>query len=130
GLDGSGMELGGDGWRETLVGTLGFYDADGPRLHTIYLAATPEYGKATFLERMTREAERARAELPGARFIGIAEGAQGNWDFLERYTAVQVVDFWHAVEDLGDAAAVLWRGHGGGRRVWRDEDRHIPQHEA
>ncbi len=30
--------------------------------HTIYLAATPEYGKATFLERMTREAERARAE--------------------------------------------------------------------
>ena len=69
GLDGSCMHLGEDGWRETMVGTLGFYDADGQRLHTIYLGATPEYGKATFLERMTREAERAcravRPEGPG-----------------------------------------------------------------
>src|SRR5262249_17438401 len=130
GLDGSCMQLGADGWRETLVGTLGFYDADGQRLHTIYLAATPESGKATVLERMTREAERARAELPGARFIGIAEGAQGNWDFLERYTEVQVVDFWHAVEDLGDAAAVLFRGQEEARRVWLDGMGHVLKDEV
>ena len=130
GLDGSCMHLGEDGWRETMVGTLGFYDADGQRLHTIYLGATPEFGKATFLERMTREAERARAELPGARFIGIADGAQGNWDFLERHTAVQVVDFWHAVEYLGGAAAVLFRGQEGARRVWLDEMCHILKHEV
>ena len=130
GLDGSCMHLGEDGWRETMVGTLSFYDADGQRLHTIYLGATPEYGKATFLERMTREAERARAELPGARFIGIADGAQGNWDFLERHTEVQVVDFWHAVEYLGDAAAVLFRGQEGERRVWLDEMCHILKHEV
>src|SRR5215469_6132670 len=130
GLDGSCLHLGEDGWRETMVGTLGFYDAEGQRLHTIYLGATPEYGKATFLERMTREAERARAELPGARFIGIADGAQGNWDFLERYTEVQVVDFWHAVEDLGDAAAVLFRGQEGARRVWLDEMCQILKHEV
>ena len=29
------------GWRETMVGTLGLYDAEGDRQHTIYLAATP-----------------------------------------------------------------------------------------
>jgi hypothetical protein len=34
-----------------MVGTIGFYDADGERQQTIYLGATPEYGKATFLGR-------------------------------------------------------------------------------
>ena len=86
GLDGSCMHLSEDGWRETMVGTLGFYDADGERLHTIYLGATPEYGKATFLERLTREVERAKAKLPEARYVGIADGAKGNWEFLERHT--------------------------------------------
>src|SRR3984885_7435415 len=130
GLDGSCMHLSEDGWRETMVGTLGFYDADGQRLHTIYLGATPEYGKATFLERMTGEHERARAELPGVRFIGIADGAKGNWDFLERHTAVQVVDFWHAAEYLGGAAAVLFRGQEGAKRVWLEEMCHILKHEV
>jgi hypothetical protein len=32
-----------------MVGTLAFYDRDGERQHTVYLAATPEYGKAKFL---------------------------------------------------------------------------------
>ena len=74
GLDGSCMHLGEDGWRETMVGTLGFYGADDERLHTISLGAMPEYGKATFLERLAREVERAKAELPGARYVGIADG--------------------------------------------------------
>jgi hypothetical protein len=130
GLDGSCMHLSADGWRETMVGTLGFYDADGQRLHTIYLGATPEYGKATFLERMTREVERAQAELPAVRFVGIADGAKGNWEFLERHTEVQVVDFWHAAEYLGAAAAVLFRGQDGARRLWLEEMCHSLKHES
>ena len=43
--------------------------------------------------------------------MGIADGAKGNWEFLERHTDVQVIDFWHAAEYLGKAAAVLYRGH-------------------
>ena len=35
-----------DGWREAMVGTLDFFDKSGERQHTVYLAATPEYGKA------------------------------------------------------------------------------------
>jgi hypothetical protein len=50
-----------DGWRETMVGTIGFYDRAGERRHTIYMAATPEYGKATFLDRMDREVDRVKA---------------------------------------------------------------------
>ena len=34
-----------------MVGTVSLYDAGGERQHTIYIGATPEYGKAIFLER-------------------------------------------------------------------------------
>lgn len=36
-----------------------------------------------------------------ARYVGIADGAKGNWEFLSRQTTVQVVDFWQAAEYLG-----------------------------
>src|SRR5512142_2687523 len=39
-LDGTCLLMGEDGWRETMVGTLSFYDRDGERPHTVYLAAT------------------------------------------------------------------------------------------
>jgi hypothetical protein len=98
-----------DGWRETMVGTLVF-TTDGGRQHTIYLAATPEYGKAKFLGRMEAEIGRAKAKCPEAHYLGIADGAKGNWDFLGRHTDVQVTDFWHAAEYLGKAAVILYRG--------------------
>lgn len=86
GLDGTCLLMGEDGWREAMVGTLAFFDADGERQHTVYLAATPEYGKAKFLARMEQEIDRAKAKFPGARYVGIADGASGNWDFLGRRT--------------------------------------------
>ncbi len=51
GLDGTCMLLCDNGWREAMVGTVSLYDALGERQHTIYIGATPEYGKAQFLER-------------------------------------------------------------------------------
>src|SRR3954454_6682614 len=60
GLDGTCLLMCEDGWRETMVGTIGFYDKAGERQHTIYMAATPEYGKATFLDRMDREVDRVK----------------------------------------------------------------------
>jgi hypothetical protein len=53
--------MGEDGWREARVGTLGFFDKEGPRLPTVDTAATPEYGKLTFLDRLDREIERVKA---------------------------------------------------------------------
>src|SRR6476661_6710669 len=79
-LDGTCLLMGEDGWRETMVGTLSFYDKAGERQHTIYLAATPEYGKAKFLARMGSEIGRAKLKFPDARYVGIADGAGGNWD--------------------------------------------------
>jgi hypothetical protein len=123
-LDGTCMLMGEDGWRETMVGTLSFYDPDGERQHTIYLAATPEYGKAKFLGRLEAEIDRAKAKCPDAHYVGIADGAKGNWDFLGRHTDVQVTDFWHAAEYLGKAAAVLYRGHPRMREAWLDDACH------
>jgi hypothetical protein len=130
GLDGTCLLMGEDGWREAMVGTLAFFDADGERQHTVYLAATPEYGRAKFLARMEEEIARAELKYPGARYIGVADGAGGNWDFLGRHTTAQVVDFRHAAEYLGKAAVVIYRGQPHVREAWLDDACHRLKHEA
>jgi hypothetical protein len=93
-----------DGWREAMVGAVSFYDHDGERQHTIYLAAAPEYGKHTFTERLAREIARAKQHYPEARWLGIADGAASNWAFLEQHTERQLIDFFHATEYIGKLA--------------------------
>ena len=129
-LDGTCLLMGEGGWRETMVGTLSFYDREGERQHTVYLAATPEYGKAKFLGRLEAEIGHAKAKCPEAHYVGIADGAKGNWDFLGRHTDVQVTDFWHAAEYLGKAAVVLYRGQPQTRKAWLDDACHRLKHES
>jgi hypothetical protein len=128
-LDGTCTLMCADGWREAMVGTIAFYDAEGERQHTVYLAATPEYGKAKFLNHLEAEIGRAKARCPEAHYVGIADGAKGNWEFLERHTDVQVTDFWHAAEYLGKAAVVLYRGHPRTKEAWLEEACHRLKHE-
>ena len=63
GVDGANIFLSQEGYRETMVGTISFYDAKGERLHTIYQAAAPEYGKATFWERMTAKSMKSKNNI-------------------------------------------------------------------
>jgi hypothetical protein len=130
GVDGTCLLMGEDGWRETMVGTIGFYDRAGERQHTIYMAATPEYGKATFLERMDREVERVKELYPEAYYVGIADGARGNWDFLVPRTEIQIVDFYHAAEYLSDAADVVFAGRPTEKQEWLEDRCHQLKHEA
>jgi hypothetical protein len=129
GLDGACLLMTEDGWREAMVGTLAFFDRSGDRQHTVYLAATPEYGKAKFLARLEAEIGKAKLKFPGARYVGLADGASGNWEFLGRHTTVQVVDFWHAAEYLGKAAAVIYRGRPHSRKAWMDDACHRLKHD-
>jgi len=92
------------GYREAMVGTLSFYDPEGERQHTIYLAAAPEYGKHAFYQRMTREIGRAKQRYPDALYLGIADGAASNWTFLEEHTERQLIDFFHVSEYVGTLA--------------------------
>jgi hypothetical protein len=129
GMDGTCLLMCEGGWRETMVGTIGLYDKAGERQHTIYMAATPEYGKAKFLDRMEREIDRIKAAYPQARFVGLADGAAGNWSFLGRHTEVQVIDFWHAAEYLSDAADVLFARTPGAKSAWLEGSCHRLKHE-
>ena len=111
------------GYREAMVGTLSFYDHEGERQHTIYLAAAPEYGKSEFNQRMEREIARAKQHFPEAQYLGIADGAASNWRFLEQHTKRQLIDFFHATEYVGKIAQALYpQRHAEGKRLrWQHE---------
>jgi hypothetical protein len=96
GLDGTCMLLCEDGWREAMTGTLSLYDKGGERLHTVYLGATPEYGKQKFYARLDRELDRLKSVYPHARYVGLADGEKTNWQFLEGKVSEQILGFYHA----------------------------------
>lgn len=110
-----------DGYRETMVGTLSFYDPAGERQHTLYLAAAPEYGKQAFYTRLAREITRTKQHYPKALYLGIADGAASNWSFLEQHTQRQLLDFFHASEYVGKLAQALYpqRGAEDQRAHWQ-----------
>ena len=110
GMDGTCMLLCEDGYREAMVGTIALYDKQGNRMHTIYSAASPEYGKETFLQRFEDEIGQIKSLYPKATYVGLADGASCNWSFLSKFTEIQTIDFWHVSEYLGKAASALFRG--------------------
>jgi len=107
GLDGTCMLLVEEGWREAMAGTIVFYDRDGNRMHTIYTGASPEYGKERFRERFSREIDRVQEKYPDVLYVGLADGAADNWNFLEGRVDREVLDFYHAGEYVGKASEAI-----------------------
>jgi len=131
GMDGAMMLIRDDGYREAMSGSVSFYDKSGERLHTNYIAATPEYGKATFFERMTREIKRLKEIHPNVNYVGIADGASDNWTFLETHTTTQITDFYHATEYLAKASQALFKDSQEKQRVqWLNEYCHSLKHNS
>jgi hypothetical protein len=128
GLDGTCMLICEDGYREAMVGTVSLYNSEGERQHTIYLGAAPEYGKKSFLERLEREIKRAKKRYPSARFVGIADGAASNWQFLEKYTDDQILDFYHASSYLGAVAEVMYPKSVVKQKEWLSSSCHQLKH--
>lgn len=130
GLDGTCMLMSEEGYRQAMVGTISLYDKDGERQHTTYIAAAPEYGKEKFKERLVREIERTKTLYPTALQVGIADGAHDNWDFLEKYTDKQILDFYHATEYLTSVADDIFSSSIE-RKNWLDDRcyqlKHIPR---
>ncbi len=126
GMDGTCTLLCDDGWRETMVGTIGLYDKEGNRLYTVYSSAIPEYGKSTFMAKFEAEIKRVKERFPNAKYIGIADGAKVNWPFLKQHTEIQITDFWHATEYLSQAANAMFNGKKNAefKVKWLDEARH------
>jgi len=126
GVDGTCMLICDHNWREAMTGSISLYDQHGERLHTIYVGAAPEYGKERFFARMQREIDHVRSLYPKALFVGIADGAKSNWDFLGPQIDEQVLDFYHASQYLARAAAAICSEPG--REQWLAEQCHSLKH--
>jgi hypothetical protein len=129
-LDGTCMHMSKEGWREAMAGTISFYDAKGDRQHTIYLGATPEYGKADFLRRFTSEIERVKAHFPSAKRVGLADGAESNWQFLTPHTQTHILDFYHASSYLGAVANAKYPKDKSAHKAWLEDRCHQLKHKA
>ena len=128
GLDGTCMLMHADGWRESMCGTIAFYDNQGERLHTVYCSATPQYGKEKFKMKFSREIERVQAKFPDALYIGLADGARDNWTFLSKYTSRQLLDYFHAREYVGKASAAIFVSDKARRAKWEEDHSHNLKH--
>lgn len=129
GVDGTCLLLCEGGFRQAMVGTISLYDAEGERHHTTYVAASPEYGRATFLERMRREVEQVKRLYPKAHYQGLADGAPENWTFLGPLTETQVLDFYHATQYLDRVAKSVHPRSTEAQKLWMKEHCHILKHE-
>ena len=128
GVDGTCMFISQDGWREAMTGTVALYDKKGERQHTIYIGATPEYGKATFFNRMEKEIARTKKLYPKADYVGLADGAKTNWNFLEKHTTIHILDFWHVTQYLAQVAEAVYPESEKERTAWLDERCHNLKH--
>ena len=129
GRDGTTMYLRSDGYRETMNGTISFYDSLGNRVHTIYLAQAPEYGKGTFNERFAKEIGRIKDLVKKATYVGLADGAKDNWTFLEPFTEVSILDYWHASEYLSLASKAASKS-AYERKQWLEQARYDLKNEV
>ncbi|MBK1718696.1 hypothetical protein CKO27_13770 [Thiocystis violacea] len=125
-LDGAMLPMRESGWREAMVGHVSLYAPDGERLHSLYIAEAPEYGKATCKERLEREIGRVKAQYPEALHLGIADGVPSHWSFLEAHTKRQRLDYFHAAEYLPNLAMAAYPGKSDPpkRDAWRHERQH------
>jgi len=132
GLDGTCLNMQEDGWREAMCGTIALFDGKGNRMHTIYTAASPEYGKETFLNKLDVEIKRIAQIFPKATLIGLADGASNNWSFLKSRADILLIDFWHVTEYLSKASNSIFpnKGQQNEREEWLEEACHKLKHHA
>ena len=128
GRDGTTTAIRGEGYRETMCGTISFYNSDGERLHTIYSACAPEYGKKTFDSVLSMEIGQVKRQFPSVTYVGLADGAKDNWTYLLKYVEVDILDFYHATEYLTKASVLLKKGEQA-QKQWADNACHDLKHQ-
>jgi hypothetical protein len=127
-LDGTCMLLRKDGRRQAMVGSISLYDAEGERLHTIYTAQEPELGKEKFLRNFEKEIAAIKKIYREQICIGVADGAEDNWKFLQNHVEIQVPDFFHATGYLAKVSGAAFRNKPQGKE-WLKQACHCLKHE-
>lgn len=125
--DGTTTPIIGQGYRETMCGTISLYNKRGDRLHTIYKACAPEKGKEGFDRVMDKEVEEIIALFPSVKRVGLADGAANNWTYLNECTDEQILDFFHATEHLSEVSMMM-ESTEERRKKWLDDACHDLKH--
>jgi hypothetical protein len=120
------------GYQEAGCATLSFFDAEGERLETIRLGRMPQAKKATLKEMLTAEVNAALAQRPDLRLVKLADGTKDNWTYLSGELPVgeELVDFYHAAEQLSDAFDAAYGENSPAARAQFEKHRHRLRYEA
>ncbi len=107
----------GRAWHEASVGTLAYFDLEGRRLKTVYLARMPEAGKATLVADLEAELQSVVCERPTLNVVLASDGAAPQWTALDAMAArlpstfsghtMKLVDAFHVAEYLQKGANAI-----------------------
>ena len=124
----------GRAWHEASVGTVAFFDADGNRLKTTYLARMPEPFKATLTAGLEAEMQAVVEERPDINICFASDGAAPQWTALDAMRSrlpasatghrMTLVDAFHVAEYVQLAANAVEGEHTSGAKIlaatWRE----------
>lgn len=107
----------GRAWHEASVATLGFFNDQGVRLKTIYLARMPEPNKATTVASLEEELLAVLCERPDLNIVFASDGAAAQWTALEGIKSrlpktltghtMDLVDGFHVAEYVQEGAEAI-----------------------
>jgi hypothetical protein len=104
-------------YRSAYAATMTFHDGQGQGLKTIRMGRMPGADPDELAIGVTRHALAILERMPQLALVLLADGAHEMWDLLLRHlpsevaaNARQLIDFWHLVEKLSKAAALLADG--------------------
>ena len=107
----------GRAWHEASVATLGFFNGQGVRLKTIYVARMPEPNKATTVASLEEELLAVLRERPDLNIVFASDGAAPQWTALEAIKSrlpkehtghvMDLVDGFHVAEYVQQAAEAI-----------------------
>ena len=124
----------GRSWHEASVGTVAYFDANGDRLKTTYLARMPEPFKATLTAGLEAEMQAILEERADLNICFASDGAAPQWTALEAMRArvpasarghrMMLVDAFHVAEYVQLAANAVEGENTSGAKVlaatWRE----------
>jgi len=107
----------GRSWHEASVATLAFFDVEGRRLKTTYVARMPEAGKVTTVDTLEKELLAVIQERSDLNVVFASDGAAPQWTSLARIKkrlpkvfsghTMDLVDAFHAAEYIQKAADAI-----------------------
>jgi hypothetical protein len=104
-------------WRMAYCATVTLHDLEGEALHTIRYGRMPLGNVATLCEAVAGDVFALLQKRPSLAVTTLADGAAEMQDLLAAYISTErlgvhvvhhLVDFWHVIEKLGQAAQLLY----------------------